>query len=442
MVDYDPALTINFVGDLHHGRTPLSRMNMAKADLIATTTACAHRVYLGDLTDYGPNAGYRALAYAFMHDIAGSFDYVYGNHDYGGITVTALNAEWGDYVTLNWVRDLPFCRIIGVNNDTITDGDKPCTLSPATIDWLGDRMAETALPCLIATHAPLGNTVSSWYTSFFPFFQTQPDADFRAVLAAHSNARMVISGHTHSKYDAAGMVSRVPLGGTRIIAMNAGAIAYVAETGPSYTPEDSLDDVLCSPFLTFHSDRVQIRWRDHAAGTWFDAPTTEMLYTIPPPPEGYIMGPGHAPVIISDRGLSVGQRSALGASSDWNAALVTQVTSDTTASGGPLAIYDAPLSDARRALVNTAIDNGDDLWTLFEEWEGIIDQCDLLALQSGEATAGVTAELAPIDLLPLQSGRATAGVTAQVEALELPLNAQPALAVGLTGSNVIPAGRP
>lgn len=32
---------------------------------------------------------------------------------------------------------------------------------------------------------------------------------------------------------------------------------------------------------------------------------------------------------------------------------------------GPVAIYDAPLSDARRALVNTAIDNGNDLWSLF-----------------------------------------------------------------------------
>jgi hypothetical protein len=86
---------------------------------------------------------------------------------------------------------------------------------------------------------------------------------------------------------------------------------------------------------------------------------------------------------------------------------------------GPVAIYDAPLSDARRALVNTAIDNYDDLWSLFEEWDTQLQPVDLLALQSGQATAGVTAEAQPVDLLALQSGQATAGVTAELAVLEL-----------------------
>lgn len=107
---------------------------------------------------------------------------------------------------------------------------------------------------------------------------------------------------------------------------------------------------------------------------------------------------------------------------------------------GPAIIYDDFLSDARRAMVNAAIDSNGatDLWTLFEEWEGIIQPADLLALQSGQATAGVKAELAPIDLLPLQSGRATAGVTAEVEALELGLMGEPVLALGANAIRVIP----
>lgn len=420
MVAYDPALTINFVGDLHHGRTPTDRLDAAKADLIATKSACAHRVYLGDLMEYGPNPADRTAAITYLRDIGGPYDYVYGNHDYANITVAALNAEFGDYATLNWVRDLPFCRLIGLNNNTTTNADQPCTLSPETLAWLGNRMAETALPCIVATHAPLGNTVISWYSSAHPFFMTHPDADFRAVLAAHATARMVLSGHTHSKYDATGMVSRVPLGGKDVLAMNAGALAYVTDPGPSYTPEDTLDDVLCSPFLTFHPDRVQIRWRDHANGTWFDAPTTEALYVVPPPPDPATRWGGHGPLLIADRGLSRAQRSALGATSDWSASMVTTITSDTTVSGGPLACYSGPLSDARRLLAIAACDSngGIDLWALFEEWEGIVQPADLLALQSGQATAGVTAELAPIDLLPLQSGRATAGVRAEGQAME------------------------
>lgn len=76
---------------------------------------------------------------------------------------------------------------------------------------------------------------------------------------------------------------------------------------------------------------------------------------------------------------------------------------------GPVITYESPLSDARRALVNTAIDSNGatDLWTLFEEWEAIGSPADLLALQSGQATAGVKAEGQPVNLLALQSGDAS-----------------------------------
>lgn len=96
---------------------------------------------------------------------------------------------------------------------------------------------------------------------------------------------------------------------------------------------------------------------------------------------------------------------------------------------GPVAIFSRELTDTRRAMVNTAIDNYQDLWTLFEEWEGIIDPDDLLALQSGEATAGVSAVLDPDDFLTLQSGQATAGVAAEVAVLELGLDGESVTAV-------------
>ena len=108
---------------------------------------------------------------------------------------------------------------------------------------------------------------------------------------------------------------------------------------------------------------------------------------------------------------------------------------------GPVALYDAPLSDARRALVNTAIDNYDDLWSLFEEWDAQIQPVDLLALQSGQATAGVTADAQPYDLLALQSGQATAGVTAEVEVLDMSMMGEQTLALSAAAGQFIPAGR-
>lgn len=428
MVAYDPTLTINVIGDLHHGWTPTARLDAAKADLIASASSCAHRVYLGDLTDLGTNATYRSAAYAFLHDIGGSFDYVYGNHDYSGISVATINAEWGDYAALNWVRDLPFCRIIGLNNNQITDGNQPCTLSPATLAWLGDRLAETAKLCVIATHAPLMNTVASWYTSFGLFFSTQPDADFRAVLDAHANARVVVSGHTHSKYDATGAVSRVAMTGHDVLAINASAIAYVTDPGPPSSPSDSLDDILCSPFLTFQPDRIEIRWRNHATGTWFTGPTTEALYTVPPAPQSSTRTGGGGPLIIADRGMSVAQRSALASATDWSAALISNSTSDARAAGGPLTIYTGPLSDARRALVNAAIDSNGatDIWTLFEEWEANGLALDLLSLPDGRGAVGLAGHGIAADILSLPSARGltlgdTKPHTATLTGLDAPL---------------------
>lgn len=455
----DPSLTINFVGDLHHGRTPTSRLNTAKADLIASASYCAHRVYLGDLCDVGTNASHRSAAYGFLHDVGGSFDYVYGNHDYAGITSETINTEWGDYSTLNWVRDLSFCRIIGLNNSIITDGAKPCTLSPATLSWLGDRLAETEKICIIATHAPLGYTVVSWYTSFHEFFMTQPDADFRAVLDAHDNAKLVLSGHTHSYYTSPGMVSRVSFSTHDVLAINAGAIAYVTNPGPPSVPDDMLDDLLASPFVTINPDGIEIRWRDHATGTWFDGAVTEAAFEIPPPPEGLMMGRGHAPVLFAEEGLSAAQREALGDESLWametaaliygnigatgapvlfanqglsaaqrdafGDALLWEIGTPSLAygqvgsSGGPLAFYSQSLSDARRSVVSAAMDDGDDLWDLFEVWDTQLQPVDLLALQGGQATVGVTAEMQPVDLLALQSGQATAGVATELAVLEL-----------------------
>ena len=87
-----------------------------------------------------------------------------------------------------------------------------------------------------------------------------------------------------------------------------------------------------------------------------------------------------------------------------------------------LLIYDAPLSDQRRAIVLDALANDadmDELWALFEEWEAVGLASDQLQLQAGNGTAGVTATGEPMDLLALQDGQGTAGVRGEGQAMEL-----------------------
>ncbi len=111
---------------------------------------------------------------------------------------------------------------------------------------------------------------------------------------------------------------------------------------------------------------------------------------------------------------------------------------------GPVVTYEKPLSDARRALVNTAIDSNGaiDLWTLFEEWETVLSPVDLFDLETVNGAVGITAELAPLDLLALQSGEGTAGVTAEVEAVDLDLSGEEISAVALDLSRGVFHARP
>ncbi len=106
---------------------------------------------------------------------------------------------------------------------------------------------------------------------------------------------------------------------------------------------------------------------------------------------------------------------------------------------GPFAIYEKPLSAARRALVNTAIDSNGatDLWTLFEEWEAVGLPLDTVALQAGQATAGVKAVALPLETGVLQDGRATAGVTAVALPME-GVERQGGTALALDAAKLIP----
>lgn len=87
---------------------------------------------------------------------------------------------------------------------------------------------------------------------------------------------------------------------------------------------------------------------------------------------------------------------------------------------GPVAIYDEPLSTARRTMVNAAIDSNGatDLWTLFEEWETTLSPFDLFDLETISGGAGVVASLSPIDLFDLEAGVAGAGVRALMDPLD------------------------
>ena len=74
--------------------------------------------------------------------------------------------------------------------------------------FLDDQLAQGPDDCWIACHWPLFHTVMGdpriHFTSAMEGFHAKPDRDIRAILARHPNARLWVSGHTHSPLSAPG----------------------------------------------------------------------------------------------------------------------------------------------------------------------------------------------------------------------------------------------
>jgi hypothetical protein len=100
------------------------------------------------------------------------------------------------------------------------------------------------------------------FTSAMSAFHAKPDQGIREVLAHHPNAKVWLSGHTHSPLSAPGFIKRARLGPKRsIVAINTSALVGVGKRRDSRDP-------LCSVYLTHRRGKIEVRFRDHRSGAW------------------------------------------------------------------------------------------------------------------------------------------------------------------------------
>jgi len=259
------ARTVHGVGDLHAGGIARIRAERVLDDATMLGTPALH-LQIGDATEHGAPEEDRA-ALRWLSSLPGPYRTIVGNHDILGNRRTP--AQWArayGYESKNYVVDLPFVRLIAVGPDRTADGRRAGMLSALTRAWLEDQLARAAGDCWIACHWPLQRTVMGnpkrHFTSAMPAFYAKPDAEIRALLARHRNARAWLSGHTHSPLHAPGFVSRARLTGRRsILTVNFSALVGV---GRSREPKDPL----CSVYLTHRPGTIEVRFRDHRAGVW------------------------------------------------------------------------------------------------------------------------------------------------------------------------------
>jgi 3',5'-cyclic AMP phosphodiesterase CpdA len=257
--------TVHCIGDLHAGAIARVRLDALSRDVERLGTPALH-LQIGDVTENGTKAQ-DELALRFLEALPGPWVTALGNHDIlrNERTAAAWARAYGQH-SHNFSIDLDFARVIVIGPDRSEPGRRAGRLSDRTLGFLQRRLVDGPDDCWIACHWPLLHTVMGdpqlHFTSAMAAFHAKPDDPIRDLLASHRNAKLWLSGHTHSPLSAPGFIKRARVARDRtILAVNTSALVGIGKRRDPRAP-------LCSLYITHHKNRVEIRARDHRARAW------------------------------------------------------------------------------------------------------------------------------------------------------------------------------
>jgi hypothetical protein len=257
--------TVHLIGDLHAGAITRIRLDALSRDVERLGTPALH-LQIGDATEHG-RSEQDELALSVLERLPGPWVTALGNHDIlrNERTAAAWARAYGQE-SHNYSVDLDFARVIVIAPGRTEPGRRAGLLSDSTLGFLERELEDGPDDCWIACHFPLFRTVMGdprrHFTSAMAAFHAKPDDRIRGLLRRHRNAKLWLSGHTHSPLSAPGFIKRVRLArGRSILAINTSALIGIGKRRNPRAP-------LCSIYVAKPRDGVEIRARDHRAGAW------------------------------------------------------------------------------------------------------------------------------------------------------------------------------
>jgi 3',5'-cyclic AMP phosphodiesterase CpdA len=215
-----------------------------------------------------------------------------GNHEYhgpGGEDPTRMGEMftriWGYPLRYSWQHNTIICIMLDYPDPlTQEEPSKFISLMPETLAFLDDTLAVHAeQPAIVFLHCPLRNTVLDRnpgkhldYNSTQSFFSPENSQQVRDILARYGNVRLFFSGHTHSGWQASGLVKTEELGGRPVTFVNLSSPWYTGYGhGPRLTPDLQVlhhipddPDTVPSFSIRIFQDEVRIKVRDHLTRQW------------------------------------------------------------------------------------------------------------------------------------------------------------------------------
>lgn len=249
----------------------------------------------GDIIDTGVPENYR-LARKDLAAQLGNIPFYpgIGNHEYhpeqkedAVHTAEEFCAAWDRPVRYSWVANEVACLMLDMPNP-FRPGERRenphVIFSQETLDFLHSTLTAYAdLPAVIFAHCPLSNTVLDRDPeqnldddSLDPFFFVENSHAVRAILAQHPNAKLYISGHTHSGWGSPQLVFTESLGQHAITHINVMSPWYtgrhrgIRRSADRTTLEYRADepDVLASFAMHIYRKKAVIGVRDHLTHQW------------------------------------------------------------------------------------------------------------------------------------------------------------------------------
>lgn len=286
--DLRNGTTLHHITDSHVGKPYADwRTGRMIRDMERLRTSAVGHVHSGDVVNWSPSTVPEDNEYlsfrANVQAVDGQLPWleVVGNHDTWSSKTKATRTpmQWAHSLGkshFNTVCDMGDMRIIGIGPDQPWDDDPTtvevrsvCVITVDTIAWLDEQLTLAgSRPCVIVSHAYHpdqfgGNTplVS----------EVGPKGDLYDVIAAHDNAVMWLTGHMHTDPASPNVAKVVTVGARKIFAL-CGPATGGRMQGVAQDPSNYINYSPClSTYVTYLGDAVDVRWRDHLRGNWWEA---------------------------------------------------------------------------------------------------------------------------------------------------------------------------